>query len=131
MPQQHNCRCARFRFALACCYRLGCTAATHAPAVHLAMFHASRFPSLLIHAALEHLDLLCNRLTALPPALSTATALTCLVLSINTRLKLSDSDVEGILLRMPRLAELHLDNTDTHPAVLERLQQARPHLSIR
>ncbi len=72
-----------------------------------------------------------NRLTALPPVLSAATSLTCLVLSIYTGLKLSDSDVEGILLRMPRLAELHADLTDTHPAVLERLQQARPQLSIR
>lgn len=86
------------------------------------------FPS--IHAGLQHLDLLHNHLTVLPPALSAATALTCLVLSINTHLALSEGEVDGILARMPRLAELHIDNTDTHPAVLERLQRARRQISI-
>lgn len=76
------------------------------------------------------LQLTANKLSRLPPALAAATGLTRLCLLDNGDLALSEADVEGILLRMPRLATLHLGAKRTPAPVLCRLFRAAPQLEI-
>lgn len=63
----------------------------------------------------------------LPPVLATATSLTALSLSHNTRLALAPADVR-VLLRLPRLRQLALDGTATPAAVLAELDRGSPWL---
>lgn len=81
-------------------------------------------------AGLEALELRDNKLAHLPPVLAAATSLTRLCLLQNPDLALSDADVDGILLHMPRLAILHLDASRTPAPVVCRLSRAAPQLQV-
>ena len=66
----------------------------------------------------------------MPPALAAATSLTELSLASNMRLTLTTADVDGVLLRLPRLHKLHLDVSEMPPHVLDGLSAAAPQLQV-
>lgn len=81
-------------------------------------------------AGLHHLDLSRNKFAHLPPALSAATALTCLTLSGNRKLRLREAD-EAVLLALPRLQRLEINGiAAAAPALLQQLGQHLPRLRI-
>ena len=79
-------------------------------------------------AGLHSLDLSLNKFTHLPPVLSTATALTCLTLSGNSKLRLRAADA-AVILALSRLQRLEINGiVAAGPALLQQLQQRLPHL---
>lgn len=92
----------------------------------LSLWHL--FPNL--HAGLQSLDLRTNSFRRLPPALSAATGLTELSLAGNFHLALTTADVQGVLLRLPRLSRVYMGVTQTPAPVLWRLFTAAPALQV-
>ncbi len=87
-------------------------------------------PFSLRPAGLEALHLPCNTLARLPPALSAATNLTKLCVLDNPQLALTDSCIDGVLMRMKQLRVVAMDSLRTPPVVLWRLCRAAPQLQI-
>lgn len=81
-------------------------------------------------AELRCLELRRNHFRRLPPAISTASALTRLRILENDELVLGEADL-GTLLALPCLRCLELDRVETaDPALLQQLQLRMPHLRI-
>ena len=76
---------------------------------------------------LESLENCHNPWTQAPPALAAATNLTELSLGDSWKLSLSEADT-GLLLHLPRLRRLHIENTGTPVHRLWRLLRAAPQL---
>ncbi|KAL4419720.1 hypothetical protein ABPG75_006818 [Micractinium tetrahymenae] len=83
-------------------------------------------------AGLEDLDLSQNNLVpGLPPALTSATSLTRVVLDGNAKLALTEADVAGVVAGMPRLRTLSLRETaGAAPEALDRLPFSLPLLEV-
>ena len=81
-------------------------------------------------AGLHSLDLSGNRFDCLPPALSTATALTHLTLNGCHLMQLTEADT-AVLLALPRLQRLEIEGIrSAEPALIQQWQLRMPNLRI-
>lgn len=82
-------------------------------------------------AGLELLDVGGENLGGmLPPSLTTATALTELVLNKSNRMRVGLQDVRGVLACMPSLVRLQVSSASLTPGVAKRVAQDLPHVDV-
>lgn len=123
-------QCWQNRRTGACCGIQMCCVVSH-----LQLPSACRNQSRAVHhfplrSGLESLDLSCNNLDRLPPALTAASSLTSLSLARSNRLVLNDADIDDVLSHLTHLRRLHLDVGRMPLHVLGQLSQRMPQLHI-